>query len=126
MASQIWEIVEKWDATVVMFLNWLCNIFDFVIDFSPASLPDGVKSKDRLRLRKGVIGSNQLDDGVDDGVSGIGAPSIRLSHLFKMFLVACSFMAFKHYSTSSHCCVAFFEPSTFEVPNLSSFKMSCN
>jgi hypothetical protein len=60
------------------FVDWFCSIFDFVIDFSPLSFLDGVKSKDGLGLRLGVIGSNQLDDGVDDGVLAIGAPSIRL------------------------------------------------
>jgi hypothetical protein len=57
-----------------MFIDWLCNIFDFVIDFSPPSLPNGVESKDGLGLGLGVINSDQLDD----GVSSIGAPSIRL------------------------------------------------
>jgi len=60
------------------FVDWLCNIFDFVIDFSPLSFLDGVKFKDGLGLQLGVIGSNQLDDGIDDGVLIIGAPSIRL------------------------------------------------
>jgi hypothetical protein len=60
------------------FVDWLCNIFDFVIDFSPLSFLNGVKFKVGLRLWLGVIGPNQLDDGVDDGVLAIGAPSIRL------------------------------------------------
>jgi hypothetical protein len=56
-----------------MLVDWLCSIFDFVIDFSSPSFPNGAKSKDGLGLRLGVIGLDQLDD----GVLGIGAPSIR-------------------------------------------------
>jgi len=57
-----------------MFLDWLYNISNFVINFSPPSFLDGVESKDGLVSRLGVIGLN----GVDDGVLGIGAPYIRL------------------------------------------------
>jgi hypothetical protein len=53
----IWEVFEKWDATIAMFLNWLCNISDFVIDFSP-SLPNGVESKNGLGYDVKVVGSN--------------------------------------------------------------------
>jgi len=60
------------------FVDWLCNIFDFVIDFSPLSILNGVKFKDGLGLRLRVIGSNRLDDEVNDGVLAIGVPSIRL------------------------------------------------
>jgi hypothetical protein len=56
-------------------LDWLCNISDFVIDFSP-SLPDGVESKDGLIYDLRVIGSNQLEPGVS-GI-GIDGPSIKL------------------------------------------------
>jgi hypothetical protein len=73
-ASQIWEVVEKQDAIVVMFIDWFCSIFEFFIDFSPPSLPNGVESKDGLRLGLGVISSDQLDD----GVSSIGVPLIKL------------------------------------------------
>jgi hypothetical protein len=58
-----------------MFLDWLCNTFDFIIDFLP-SLPDGVESKDGLVYDVGVIGSNQLEPGVS-GI-GIDGPSIKL------------------------------------------------
>jgi hypothetical protein len=42
-----------------MFLEWLCNISNFIIDFSP-SLPDGVESKDGLVYDVRVIGLDQL------------------------------------------------------------------
>jgi hypothetical protein len=57
-----------------MLLDWFYNISNFVIDFSPPSLLDGVESKYGLVFKLGVIGLN----GVDDGVLGIGAPYIRL------------------------------------------------
>jgi hypothetical protein len=40
-----------------MLLDWLYNIFDFVIDFSPSFL-DVVESKDGLVYDVRVIGSN--------------------------------------------------------------------
>ncbi len=43
-ASQIQKVVEMWDATITMFLNWLSGISNLVINFSP-SLSNGVKSK---------------------------------------------------------------------------------
>jgi hypothetical protein len=58
-----------------MFLDWLCNIFDFIIDFLP-SLLDGLESKDGLVYDVGFIGSNQLEPGVS-GI-GIDGPSIKL------------------------------------------------
>jgi hypothetical protein len=56
-AFQIWEVVKKWYAIVAMLLDWLYNIFDFVIDFSPSFL-DVVESKDGLVYDVRVIGSN--------------------------------------------------------------------
>jgi hypothetical protein len=43
MVFQIWEVVEKHNAPIAMLLDWFCNIFDFVINFSP-SFPNGVES----------------------------------------------------------------------------------
>jgi hypothetical protein len=57
-----------------MLLEWLYNISNFVIDLSPPSFLDGVESKDGLVFRLRVINLN----GVNDGVSSIGAPYIRL------------------------------------------------
>jgi hypothetical protein len=74
-ASQIYEVVEKRDTIITMFLDWLCNIFDFIIDFSP-SLQDGVQSKDGLVYDVGVIGLEQLELGVS--CIGIDALSIKL------------------------------------------------
>jgi len=54
-AFQIWEVVRKWDVTITMLLDWLCNIFDFFIDFS-SSLLDRVESKDGLGYDVGVMG----------------------------------------------------------------------
>jgi hypothetical protein len=58
-----------------MLLDWLCNIFDFIIDFSP-SFPNGVESKDGLVYDVGVIGSYQLEPRVS--CIGIDAPLIKL------------------------------------------------
>ncbi len=55
-----------------MLLDWLCSIFDFFIDFSPSFL-DRVESKDGLGYDIGVIGSDQLHD----GVSNIGRHTIK-------------------------------------------------
>ncbi len=60
---QIWEVVEKHNATIAMLLDWFCNIFDFVINFSP-SFPNGVKSKYGLALDVKVIGLKKLNDGI--------------------------------------------------------------
>jgi hypothetical protein len=125
-ASQIWEAVKKRNATIVMLCIlalqhlWFCHWLFTTIIFRWCKVQNG------LGLRLGVIGSNQLNDGVDDGVLAISAPSVRLWHLFKTFLVACPFVAFKHSSTSSRCNVAFFEPFTFEVHIFNFFKMFHN
>ncbi len=60
---QIWEVVEKHNATIAMLLDWFCNIFDFVINFS-LSFPNGVKSKYGLALDLRVIGLGKLNDGI--------------------------------------------------------------
>jgi hypothetical protein len=60
---RIWEIVEKHDATIAMLLDWFCNIFHFVINFSP-SFANGVESKYGLGLDVRVIGLGELNDGV--------------------------------------------------------------
>jgi hypothetical protein len=58
-----------------MLLDWLYNIFDFVIDFSPL-LPNGVESKDGPVYDTWVIGLDQLELGVS--CISIDGPSIRL------------------------------------------------
>jgi hypothetical protein len=57
-----------------MLLDWLYNISNFVIDFLPPPFIGGVESKDGPVFRLRVINLN----GVNDGVSGISAPYIRL------------------------------------------------
>jgi hypothetical protein len=42
------------------------------------------------------IGSRKVENGVDGPC--IGAPLVKLCHLFKMYLVACPYVAFKHSS----------------------------
>jgi hypothetical protein len=69
----MYEVVEKRDTIIAMFLDWLCNIFDFIIDFSP-SFQDGVQSG--LVYDVGVIGLEQLELGVS--CIGIDVLSIRL------------------------------------------------
>jgi hypothetical protein len=65
----MYEVVEKRDTIIAMFLDWLCNIFDF----SP-SFQDGVQSG--LVYDVGVIGLEQLELGVS--CIGIDVLSIRL------------------------------------------------
>lgn len=84
--SRIWKVIEKQDAIVAMILDQLYNISIFVIDFSPSFLLlDGVKFKDGLGLKLKVINSNQLNDGVHDGVLGIGTnktPSFQTPSMY--------------------------------------------
>jgi hypothetical protein len=59
------------------------------------------------------IGSKKVENEVDGPC--IGAPLLKLYHLFKMYLVACPYVAFKHYSILSHCNVVIFEPFSLEI-----------
>jgi hypothetical protein len=46
----------KWDATIAMLLDWLCNIFTLVTIHSPSPIL-GFKSKDPKRLNVKILSS---------------------------------------------------------------------
>jgi hypothetical protein len=67
------------------------------------------------------IGSRKVENGVDGPC--IGAPLLKLYRLFKMYLVACPYVAFKHSNILSHCNVVIFKPFSLEVHVFYSFKV---
>jgi len=55
------EVVEKWDATITILLNY--NIFDLVIYFSP-TFAKGLKSTEAFVTIIGPSSSRELELGV--------------------------------------------------------------
>jgi hypothetical protein len=112
--KEFWQsfnmVFDLFDCDYTLFhVSWLAlQHLCFYINFS-LSLLNGVESKDGLRLDVGPTCSWKLDDKVD-GI-GIGAPSIKLWCLFKIFLVASPFITFHHSSTWSHYNVFFSKTS---------------
>jgi hypothetical protein len=56
------EVVEKWDATITILLNY--NIFDLAIYFSP-TVAKGLESIEAFATIKGLFSSRELELGVD-------------------------------------------------------------
>jgi len=56
--KKIWilDVKVKWDATIAMLLDWLCNIFTFVTIHSPSPI-HGLKPKDLERLSVKTLSS---------------------------------------------------------------------
>jgi hypothetical protein len=96
---------------------------DFILRKGHSPSPnEGLDSIEKLGNGRGYTIFKEVSGGVD--VVDIGAPSIKLWHLFNTFLVACPFVVFKCCNISSHCNVALSNPSSFKVLVLSSFNMS--
>ncbi len=125
--KEFWQlfnmVFDSFDCDYTLFhVSWLAlQHLCFNINFS-LSILNGIESKDGLGLDAKPTCFWKLDDKVDG--LGIGAPSIRLWCLFKMFLITSSFITFHHSSTWWHCNVFFSKTSSFEIPIFNSFNVS--
>jgi hypothetical protein len=114
------NVVANWATTVAILFDYLCKILIFIKGHLP-SLDEGLDSIERLGNGRGYTIFKEVNGGVD--VVDINVPSIKLWRLFNTFFVARPFVTFKCCNVSSHCNVAFSNPSSFEVLVLSSFDM---
>jgi hypothetical protein len=81
--------------------------------FRSLSPSEGLDSIEQLGNGGGCTIFGEVGGGVD--VVDTNAQSIKFWHLFNTFLIACPFIAFKHYNISSHCNIALSNPYSFGV-----------